>query len=200
MALAQLDNWLQPNAVTIFSQPPGSKFVAFLLSRVPIPSPDKVRLDLSESEQFKRTYTLTRNPVERLTTQSRIREPDSLTITGMLSANPLLSPLASAGLARLDKIMLLQLHVILGNPLTVNFVVTPERKYANMVCVSIDESNDESTGHGTALQLGFEELLIATPGLVEATLDLDAMQLGAATTSNMGPTTPTEVVDPGGLG
>lgn len=200
MALARLDNFTSPNSVTIFATPPGNKFAAFVLSSLSIPTPNRVRLDLAESENWRRTYTLTRNPVERMTAQSRIKNPDTISIVGMLSAHPLNSPLAVAGLARLDRFMLLQLHQILGNPATVAFIVTPDRKCANMVCTSISETNDDTTGHGTALALDFEEILIATPGLVSSTLDLEAMALGASSTSDMGPTTPVDVPDPGGLG
>lgn len=200
MALAQIGSWVQPNSVSIFTQVPGNKFVAFLLATLPLPNAARVRLDLAEAETWRRTWTLTRNPVERMTAQNRSRNPDTISVTGMLSANPLQGPMAIAGIARLDKFMLLQLHTILSNPAAVNFVVTPDRKCPNMVCTSISETNDDSTGNGTMLQIEFEEILIATPGLVSSSLDLDAAQVGAASSSDMGATTPADVPDPGGLG
>lgn len=200
MALARIDNWSSPNSVAIFAQQPGKPFVQFLLTNVPIPTPQRVRLDLAESEQFSRRWSLARNPVERVTAQSRIKEPDTFTCTGMLSANPIFAPLEGAGLGRIDKFMLLQLHTILGRPDVICFIVTPDRKLPNMGCVAIDEVNDDNTGNGTQVTLSFEELTIATPGLVESALDLDALQMGAATTSDMGSTAPADVPDPGGFG
>jgi hypothetical protein len=201
MTLAQLSSWTSPNSTSIFVQPPGQAFVAFLLQNVPIPSPQRVRLDLSETETKTRTWTIPRNPVERLTAQNKIRNPDVLQVSGMLSANPLLSPLAAIGLARLDKIALLELKLILtsGIPTPV-FVVTPDGKHPNMMCTSLVETYTEGVGNGVQLTMTFEEIQIVIPGLVTATLDLDALQLGAAASSSVGPTTPTEVVDPGGLG
>lgn len=201
MTLAQLSSWTQPNSTSIFVQPPGQAFVAFLLQNLPIPSPSRVRLDLSESETKTRSWNITRNPVERLTAQNKIRNPDVLQVNGLLSANPLLSPLQSFGLARLDKIALLELKLLLtAGPPTPVFIVTPEGKHPNMLCTSFVETYGPDTGNGVALSMTFEEIQIVIPGLVAATLDLDALELGAATSSSVGPTTPTETIDPGGLG
>lgn len=201
MTIADLSTLRSPNSVTIFAQPPGQAFVAFLLERLPIPTPGRVRLDLAESERASRRWTITRNPVERLVAQNRIREPDTLQVTGMLSANPLLSPLAPVGLARLDRFELLKLKVLIERlPIVPLFIVTPDRKHPNMMCTMLDELYDESTGNGVGLSMSFEEILIATPGLVAAALDLDALQLGAASSSSLGPTAPAAVPDPGGLG
>lgn len=199
MTIAQLSSWIQPNSVSIFVQPPGQAFVAFLLTNVSVPNPTRVRLDLADTEDAERHYSITRNPVERLVAQNVIREPDRLQVTGMLTAHPLLSPMQHAGLARLDKIALLQLKMIINQPLPL-FIVTPEDRHANMKCVSLREHYDETTGEGVALSLAFEEILFAIPGLVEAALDMDALKFGAASSSAIGPTTPTEIVDPGGLG
>lgn len=199
MSIVQISNWLSPNSVSIFAQPPGQPFVQFLLTRIPSNiAAGHVRLDLAESETHSNSWQITRNPVEAMIAQNRIRNPEKLSITGMLSANPLLSPLQNIGLARLDRTMLLQLRVILKNELL--FIVTPEGKYPNMACVSLVERHDDTTGNGVQLTMEFEEIQFAVPGFVPAALDLDAVRLGTASADSLGPTAPTEVVDPGGLG
>jgi len=203
VAVSELSAWTSPNSVTIFLQAPvpgADAFVAFLLAQVPIPTEGTFRLDLAETEDAERAYDLTTNPVEVLTIQNRIRKPDTLVITGMLSANPLLSPLQSFGLARLDKIALAQFKVMLGAlPVRPMFVVTPERSYPNMLLTNLREHYDETTGNGVALTLSFREVQFAYPGGF-ADPDIDLLQLGAASGSSLGPTTPTEIVDPGLLG
>jgi hypothetical protein len=203
MAVANLSAWTSPNSVSIFLQAPvpgAAAFAAFILNQIPIPTGGNFRLDLAETEDAERTYQLTTNPVEVLTAQNRIRNPDTLNLTGMLSANPLLSPLQSLGLARLDKIALASFKVMLGAlPLRPMFVVTPERSYPNMMLVSLREHYDDQTGNGVALTLSFREMQFAFPGGF-ADPDLDVLQLGAASSSSQGPTTPTEIVDPGDLG
>lgn len=199
MTIAQLSSWSSPNSVTIFAQPPGQAFVAFVLARAPLQLPNSVRLDLAETESLDRRFTITRNPTQRLTAQNRIREPDVLTVTGMLSAHPLLSPLTPAGLGRLDRVSMARLRLLSSSePPTPLYVVTPERSYPNMMITAMREQYDENTGAGVALSITFEEIVIVIPGFVEP--DLDALQLGAASASSAGATTPVDVVDPGGLG
>lgn len=190
---------IPPKSVSIFAQPPGGGFVAFMLVQVSFPSADRVRLDLAETEDYERRWTVPRNPVERLTMQNKIREPDTLVVTGMLSANPLFSLVGAAGLARLDKKALALLRKLFDlTPMC--FIVTPERPYQNMVCVSMAERYDETTGQGVRLTLTFQETLIAIPGLVDGVLDLETLALGMGSPTDLGPQVPADVADPGGLG
>ena len=192
-----LGQFLAPSTVSIFLQPPGVGFVPLLLSQVSIPSPNKVSLNLAETETFERRYTIPRNPVERLTGQNRVKEPDTLTLTGMLSAHPIFSPLQSAGLARLDKRELLKLRTLLET--SQSFIVTPERPYKDMSCTYYQETFDENTGDGVRLTLRFEELRIALPGFIDQAFDPDALAIGAASVSALGPQTAGGVPDPGGF-
>jgi len=193
--------FLAPKTVTIFMQPPdpAAGFVPLILTQVSIPSPNQVAFDLAETEELERRWTVVRNPVERFTAQNRIREPDQLMLTGMLSANPLNAPLLSnVGAARLDKRELLKLKTFLETSLS--FIVTPERAYKDMACVSFRERYDDTTGQGVNLALRFQELRIAGAGLVESQLDLENLTLGSAGTTQLGPQTGSAVPDPGGLG
>ena len=191
--------FLRPKNVAIFAQPPGTGFASLLLSQVSIPTPNRAAFDLSETEDYERRWSMVRNPIETQTVQSRIREPDVLTITGMIHSGAIFSPLRVAStLARLDKAELLKLKKILE--LSVCFVVTPERPYANMGCTLQHERYDEDSTGGVYLTLRFEEYMIATPAAVTAELDLDALSVGALSAVDSGPQTPTEIPDPTGGG
>ena len=131
---------------------------------------------------------MTRNPLERVVAQNRLKDPTTLTVTGMLSADPIFSPLALLGVARLDRLELRKLITILE--LSTAFVVTPERAYPNMGCTVLDETYNEDTGRGVMLTLRFEEFQIARPGLVAGEFDIAAVGVGALSSTDMGATTP----------
>ena len=196
-AIAQLASLLSPNSVVIMAQQ-ATGFSAFLITRLGIPGANRVRLDLTETEDHIRSYRIPRNPVEMLTAQNKIRMPDVFTCTGMLSANPLVSPLAKAGLARLDKRELHKLRGLVDRP-TPLFVVTPEHSLSDMVLVNLREHYDDKTGNGVKLTLTFQEIQIASPLLVDGALDLDGLALGAGAMSDMGAQTPSAVPDPVGF-
>ncbi len=197
-AISQLASLLSPNSVVILAQPP-TGFASFLITQLGIPGANRVRLDLTETEDHIRSYRIPRNPVEMLTAQNKIKMPDVFTCTGMLSANPLVSPLVQAGLARLDKRELHKLRGLVDRP-TPLFVVTPEHSLPNMVCVNLREHYDDKTGNGVKLTLTFHEIQIASPLMVSGALDLDGLGLGAGAMSDMGPQTPSAVPGVAGLG
>lgn len=189
MALQALKDFTAHSNVMVFAQPTdGVGFVPLLLSQASIASPTRAQLSLSETENVQRRWSMTRNPLERVVAQNRLREPTTLTVTGMMSADPVFSPLALLGIARLDRIELRKLITILER--STAFVVTPERAYPNMGCKVLDEMYDDTTGRGVMLTMQFEEFLIARPGLVEGEFDLDAMGAGALAATDMGATTP----------
>lgn len=194
-----LDSLTSPNTVTIFAQAPGVPFAAFVLNLAAVPQAGRVRLDLAETEDVKRSYEVSRNPREPLVGQNKLRNPDTLSITGRLSAHPLFSPLQSAGVARLDKRELDKLRDLFDRD-TPLFIVTPERPYRNMIGKELHERYDDTTGDGVLLTLVFEEELQAIPGQTESVLDLDQLGIGAGSTSDLGPQTPADAADPGGLG
>lgn len=193
-ALASLGNWLSPNSVSIFKQQPGSQFVQFLLTRLDVPAPDRVRFDLTLSEDFERSFELTRNPVEKITAQNRVRNPDRLSVSGILSSNPLESLLSRAGLVRLHKMELAKLRKIIENEIC--FIVTPERSYSNMSCVSFRESYPEDIGNGVLLSLSFEEVRIVGPLLVASAFDPELANSGTNGVTNLGNQTPDPIADP----
>lgn len=188
-----------PNTVSIFAQSPGIGFVAFALALQPIPVAGRVRLDLAETEGFTQSYDIARHPTERVVAQTKIRNPDELVLTGLLSANPLLSPLAKVGIARLDKREAAKLRSLIDrvDPL---YIVTPERAYKNMMCTTYKEDYDETTPDAIRLTMTFTEIRIVSPGLVESVLDLDVLDLGTGGETDLGNQTPANFPDPGGLG
>lgn len=198
-AVGNVGNWLRPSSVSIFAQPPGQGFAAFVLQQVSFPSAQRVRLDLAETETHARTYSVARHPVEQIVAQNKVRNPDVLTVMGVLSATPMSSPLSALGLARLDKKALEQLRDLADRD-TVLFVVTPERYVPNMLLESIIENYDESVTEGVNLTLTFREARIVIPGLVDSVFDADNIGVGAGSTSDLGPQSGAAVPDPGGLG
>lgn len=193
MALEALKALVGFRNVAIFAQPPDPAvgFVPLLLSQISVPSPTRAALNLSETETLTRRWSMTRNPVERIVAQNRIEEPKTLRITGMLSADPVFTPLALAGIARLDRLELTKLVKIVS--LSTCFVVTPERAYPNMGCTVLEEQYDESTGRGVRLSLLFEEFQIARPGATLAEFDIAAAEIGALDAVDLGNTTPQAV-------
>ncbi len=187
MTLEKISGLLGPNNAMVFAQPPGVGFFPMLLSQIAIPSPTRAALSLTQTEDVTRSWAMVRNPLERVTAQSRIRQPTSLTITGMLSADPVFSPLALLGVARLDRAELAKLIGIIG--LSVCFVVTPSRAYPNMGCVVLSEKYDDDTGRGVRLTLKFEEFAMATPAGLMPELDIVVAGIGALSSSDMGSTT-----------
>lgn len=183
---------------SIFAQDPKTGFFPILLRNIGIPSEGRVTLDLAQTEDVEQAWDVTRNPVERVVAQNKIRQPKQLSLTGMLSATPLLSPFQFLALVRFDKRELQKLRDILNRALC--FVVTPEGMYPNMTCTSLRERYDDTTGLGVALTMTFVEMQIIAPGLVESALDLSQLEVGAAGPIDYGPVTSPSVPDPGGLG
>lgn len=200
-----LNTFTSPTTTTIFASSPGNKlrFVPLVLSNLGIPKAGQVTLDTSETEDVDRTWTVTRNPVERFTAQNKIREPITLTITGRLSATPLLSLTARALLlasiaapqVRQDRRELKKLITILEGAEC--FIVTPEDYYKNMTCTSLRQHYDDTTGYGVALSMTFVEFQRVAPGLVESTLDPEQLQVGAVGELDYGPQTPSAVAGTG---
>lgn len=199
MSLEKISSLIWQRNAMIFAQPPdpATGFVPLLLSQVSVPSPTRVALNLTTKETVQRRWRMTRNPIERITAQNRIQDPKSVTITGMLSADPVFSLLQNVGVARLDRLELTKLIKIVE--LSTCFLVTPERAYPNMGCLVLDENYDDETGRGVDLMLRFEEFAIARPGLIEGEIDLAALDVGALSAVDMGSTTPQPVPDLGGL-
>lgn len=200
MSLEKISALAGNKNVTIFAQPPAGSgvpaFVALALSQISIPSPSRVAFNLSEQEVLQRRWSMVRNPLERIVAQNRVQEPKTLTVTGMLSADPVFSPSALLGVARLDRLELTKLINIIEA--STCFVVTPERAYPNMGCTQMSETYDEDTGRGVRLSMTFEQFEIAIPGVVTPDFDIAASELGALEASDLGSTTPSTVTDLGG--
>ncbi len=200
MTLEKISQFAGNKNVTIFAQPPAGSgvpaFVALALSQISIPSPSRVAFNLSEQEVLQRRWSMVRNPLERVVAQNRIQEPKTLTVTGMLSADPVFSPLGLLGVARLDRIELTKLINIVEQ--STCFVVTPERALPNMGCTQMSEIYDEDTGRGVRLSMTFEQFEIAIPGVTTPDFDIAAANLGALEATDLGSTTPADVTDLGG--
>lgn len=201
-----LGRFARPTTVTILAQDPASfgKLLAFVLQRIPLPGKKHVSLDLAHNGAASKRFTPTRNPVERAVADNVRPEPETLTLSGSISATPLglAAPLGAFGsLIRRDLRLVKQLRDLFDRrePLV---VVTPWRTYSSMGGTSIDETHVGS--NKVDLLLTFDEVRIVDTTLITGLLDLDEALAGAAATEAMGGQA-TELVDApvgvaGGLG
>ena len=101
-------------------------------------------MDVVKGWKATRRYQPTSNPIEQMSTDNVIEEPEEITVTGQLSATPLAFN-GAAGVAgsllRRDLTAVTSLRAIFASRQTV-FVVTPARNYPNMVGTLLDESHD----------------------------------------------------------
>lgn len=197
MAIINLAKLVRPNTVSIFARDPladptiGAKITAFVLTNTVIPSPGRVRLDLTQSMSGGNRVTATRSPVERVVADNIRREPRTLTVTGSLSANPLGLLAAQLGIVgsivRRDLRERKKLLAMIDEPVA---VVTPFEIFPSMA-MSVDDTHDGS--NKVELTLSFEEVRIVSPLTVAGALDLDTLLVGAGSTTNLG-AQPTDLV------
>ncbi len=185
---------LRPRHVAIFKTDPTgaagvkAKIAAFLLTEAAVGFvPGRVRMDLNKSVVVTRGFDVSRSPVERFVADNLVRRPEVITVTGMLSATPLLPfggiPLGS--LARFDLMQLTQLRAMQGSgePLV---LVLPARPYGSVALTTRVD-----------LSMTFEEIEIVSPITIPVDPDLMA---AAAYAEVSGGSQPTEAVpDVGGL-
>ncbi len=197
---------LRPNTVAIFATDPtgaagvAARLTAFLLTQTQIDIPGRFRYDLVNQVTHTSGHDFARSPVERHTASNSIKRPDQLTVSGVMSANPLFAFGGGTGaLGSLIRRDLLQLKALqrladLGEPLA---VVTPAQVFGSMGLVSLQDVH--TMDNKVALTLNFEEVQIVSPIAIAADLDLDAILAGAGGAANLGGQATSAVPDPGGL-
>ena len=209
--MVALGDFLGPRKVVIFAKPRvpdptlGSRLIAFLLSDATVFDPNGFALDTAHDRQHRHTYQWTRSPVERLTADNVIKQPNEVRVRGTLTATPiggLLGGLQAAesaipGIVRRDRRLADKLLRIAdrGEPVV---LVTPERPYPSMGITFIEEAHGR--GEKIDLTLGFAAVRIVDPLAVASDLEIQATVTGALATSAMGGQPVTSVPDPGGLG
>lgn len=204
--MVDLTTFARPNTASIFARDPATlgKILTFILTDLPIPVPGRVRLDMTRNIAVSRRVLAARSPVEPLVVDNIRLQPESVTVSGQLSATPL-GPIASrlgalGSFIRRDLRELAKLRTIqeVGNPVV---LVIGARVYPSM-SMSIDEVHDGSDK--VELTLTFEEVVIVTPISVAGAPDLEQIRSGAQSTSNAGAQGTTEVTAPtdlaGGVG
>ena len=196
---------LRPKTVAIFKTDPTgaagaiAKVTAFLLtSAIVADVPGRFRFDLVHQHTATKRYTVTRNPVERIVADNRIREPIALAIRGSVSATPLsgLGPLLGSfgSLVRRDLMAVEQLELLAdsGEPL---IVVTPSKVYGSMSLDSFEQTH--AGGNKVDVSLSFTEIEIVSPLAIVDAVDINAVVFGASSGSNMGAQPVDPFVDPG---
>lgn len=193
------------NTASIFASDPATlgKVVAFVLTDVAIPVPNRVRLDLTQSVSIGRRASVARSPLERVVVDNLKLEPETITVQGSLSATPL-GPVATrlggfGSAVRRDLRELTKLRKLQARREPVVLVV-PARVYLSVALVGIDETHDGR--NKVDLSLTFEEIRIVSPIAIEGVLDLETVLAGAGSTTNAGaqPVSTVEVDVEGGLG
>lgn len=201
MSSIDLNSIARPNTVSIFASDPAgiSAFAAFFLVNTAVPVPNRVRLDLTNNVGTGRRATAARSPVEPGVASEIKLDPIMVSVSGTLSANPLgavNTPLGAFGSAvRRDLKELKKLQKIQERREPV-ILVTYNDVFPSMA-MSIDEIHDGS--NKVDLTLTFEEIRIVSPLTVAGVLDLDSLGLGAGSTANTGPNSPTSVTAPSGV-
>jgi len=196
---------LRPNTVAIFATDPtgtagvAAKLTAFLLTQAQIDLPGRFRFDLVRQYTHSSGFDAARSPVEQAVADNLVKRPESLTVSGSLSATPVFAFGGGTGafgsLIRRDLIQLkaLQRLADVGEPLV---VVTPSQVFGSMAPVSIQDVH--TMDHKVELTITFEEIQIVSPLSVDGALDLDALLAGAGATEGIGGQATGAVPDPGG--
>lgn len=194
---------LRPRTATIFQQDPSAlgAITAFLLTNVVtgINVPGRVSMDLLHQVTMRKRYTWTSNPVERATTDNVIKEPESITFRGQISATPLFlfGALGAAGsFVRRDLRAADMLRAIFdrGEPV---FLSLPQRSYANMGGEILEESHDGR--NKTEFVMTFRKISIVSPLSIDS-IAAESLATGAAVQQSGGVGQSATVADPGGLG
>jgi hypothetical protein len=206
MAL-NLATLVRPRTAAIFARDPltQGKLQAFLLKDAivgTVPQDGRARLDLTKQVAETRSYTATRNPVERAVADNLIRNPRMVSVQGTFSANPIGSPFSPAAVAlgsfgaavRRDLKELDRLYEIADRREPV-FLVCPNDNYPNVWITSISATHDGR--HKVELALTFEEARIVSPLLTAGVFDVEAA--GAQTEIDAGGQANETVEPPPGL-
>ena len=177
----------------------GTVPVASLIELANPLSPNKVNLDVVDSEDWSRTWEVTRNPIQDFTdaTSNISRNPDDFTISGTFISSlelPFLPILSGAGFAgipgfggglRTDLLKMSNLEAIaaLEEPV---MVVTPRRSLATAFISSLSTGWNPDTGDNTLVTIGFEEVRIVSPSLAAAVADVAASATGNNAVASQG--------------
>ena len=196
-------NLLRPRHVAIFKTDPTgvagvkAKIAAFLLTEAAVGfAPGRVRMDLNKSVTVTRAFDVARSPVEQVVADNLVRRPETIVISGTLSATPLVpfGGVPFGSLARFDLMQLTALRAMQGSgePLV---VVLPARPYGSVALTNLVE--DHSRAGRVDLTMTFEEIEIVSP----LTIPVDPDLLAASSFAEVsGGSQPTESVpDVGGL-
>jgi hypothetical protein len=195
---------LRPQHVAIFTSDPtgnagivSAKIQAFLLTSAAVGFvPGRVRPDLLNAATVTRSFSVSRNPVERVVADNFIREPETLQIQGTLSSTPLakFGGVPFGSLFRFDLMQLAQLRIMQGSGLPL-VVVLPARPYPSMALTTLVE--DHSMRGKVGLSMTFQELEIVSP--LSVPIDPDLLAAGAFIEADVGTQATETVPDAGGL-
>ena len=198
-----------------------------LVDLLPAISPARQSLDVVLSSQKSKRYSVTREPIQDGTTATTnvARELDTLTVSGIISAAPMLAiagalgtllTLATRGGAskalalaatvpggfappRRD-LMQLQMLELLADRRQIVMVVTPDLTLPHAFIESISRQNGPDVGDGTMVQLGFVEARIVSPAFAAAINDASEILGGKTSTVDAGGQPASAAQAPAGLG
>lgn len=201
-----VSSFLRPNSVTVFSGDPFDygRLSTFLLNEAAIIT-EGVRLDLLNSIQDVSTMEVSRSPLEPEVTDALRLAPRQLTVTGVLSAQPmtgLTSGIESVGgpYVRRDLRLLKKLEAVQEKKIPVT-IVAPYRVYSSY---SMSISHSQIGGDKVNVTLNLQRVKIVSASFIRVELDTDETLISGASSSDLG-RSPVEIVSEpefiaGGLG
>ena len=179
----------------------GTAPVATLIELANPFSPDKVGLDVVDSEDWSRSWTVTENPLQDFTaaTSNVSKNSDTFSVSGTLISSVDVAFLTSLGVPgvpgfggglRADLLKLSSLEAI-GNLKEPVMVVTPRRSLAKAFIESISTSWSPDVGDNTPVTIVFREARIVNPLTAEAVVpDVASSFTGNNQVSNAGAQAP----------
>lgn len=192
MASLNLGGLARANSVTIFKSDPAglNQALAFILSGFAIPSDQRARFDVTDSETETLTFTPIRERVEKglAVTIGTTANPVTFSASGILTATPLgLEAVFGVfgALVRRD-LEEYKRFVEIAQAREPVWVINRERPLPPMLITRIARTKGPDTGNSVRLAVDFEEARIVSPLGVVQIVDLDSYLAGAASSSPAG--------------
>lgn len=168
---------------------PGNVARFFLLnSSMDLKSGDRVRFDVTRTQNHTRSYRKTQRPIvagrlgAKVTDHVR-REPDRFSLQGLLTDTPLQMPAAAQALVQWPfqsraHDLYTQLEELADEREPV-FVATSLKYYDSMVITRISCPRDANTGKAVVVDMELEEARIVSPFNMAEIVDLDSILYGS---------------------
>lgn len=178
--------------------PTGTVPIELVADLVPALTPNRITLDVVDTEDYQKTFLVTNNALQDFTSaQSNIhRELERMTITGTLVSSidiPVLGSVGLGGFLRSDLRKMENLEALADRREPI-MVVTPRRGFPKAFIESLGTSWNPATGENTLATISIIEARIVNPLLAaSAVLDVEGSYTGNNILSDAGAQSGSEV-------